>query len=61
MSEWESDLDDGSTCIWVCQGPPRCPLMDMEAVEAQKAGCRWCTRIYVSPDRPDETIAPGEA
>jgi hypothetical protein len=47
---------DDETTIHVCQGPPRCDLMDDEAMAAQVAGCPWCRRIYVNDKDGSERI-----
>lgn len=44
------DDEDEPAQIIVCQGPPRCPLVDTEAVAAAQAGCPWCRRIFVAAD-----------
>lgn len=40
--------------ITVCAGPPKCLLVDDEAVEAQQAVCPICKRIRVKPDGTEE-------
>lgn len=47
--------------IIVCQGPPRCDLMDEEAVAAQKAGCKWCKKIWIDEHGKEFVDEPGEA
>lgn len=44
--------------ITVCQGPPRCDLVDDEAVKAQRAGCPWCKRITVHEDGSEDVLEP---
>lgn len=47
-----------ASCVHVCQGPPRCELQGDDAVEAQKAGCPWCRRIYVFEDGTEVETGP---
>lgn len=42
-------MNDDTTCITVCQGPPRCELVGDDAVQAQRQGCVWCDRTYIDP------------
>jgi hypothetical protein len=39
--------------VIVCQGPPRCALSGDEAVEAQRAGCPWCDRCFVTDEQTE--------
>lgn len=47
--------------VIVCQGPPRCALMDDEAVAEQQRGCVWCARIICHPNGTETIFAPGNA
>ena len=47
-----------SDTIYVCAGPPKCPLEDDEAVAAQKAGCIWCRVITIHPDGTETEKGP---
>lgn len=53
----EDDLGE----IIVCAGPPACALSGDAAVEAQKAGCIWCSRIIVHDDGTETVTGPGHA
>lgn len=59
----DDDDDDGeeSNLVVCCQGPPRCDLQNDEAIAAQKAGCIWCTRIYLHDDGSETRTGPSEA
>ena len=61
MTELRYDDVDWPTTIWVCQGPPWCDLMGIEAVEAQQLGCVWCKRIMVGQDGTERILEPGHA
>jgi hypothetical protein len=46
--------------VIVCQGPPRCDLLDDAAVAAMEAGCVWCRRITVHEDYTETVTEPTE-
>lgn len=54
------DDDDGAEIV-VCQGPPRCVLVGDDAVDAQRAGCVWCSRIVIMTDGREFVSGPHEA
>lgn len=47
--------------VWVCQGPPRCDLQDMAAVEAMQSGCKFCKTIVCHPDGTETITEPSYA
>lgn len=53
-------MSDESLVI-VCQGPPVCRLDGDAAVNAQKAGCVWCKRIYIDSIGRERIVEPGVA
>lgn len=55
------DDDDDIDTVIVCQGPPRCMLEGDEAVQMQKDGCPWCSRVYVDSLGKSTVVEPGEA
>ena len=60
-SESEAAADDDETLVIVCAGPPWCALENDAAVEAQKAGCVWCTRYRVTATSDHVVSKPGNA
>lgn len=44
--------------IVVCEGPPRCELLEDEAMAAQRAGCPLCTRIQIMADGSEIETKP---
>lgn len=61
MNDQPDDDDDEGAMVIVCQGPPRCALVDDEAIAAQQAGCVWCTRHILLPDGTFDVQKPSEA
>ena len=57
----DQNLDDDTTEIWICQGPPRCSLQGDEAVAEQHKGCPWCEVKTIWPDGSETTKKPVEA
>lgn len=55
------DEDEDRGVVVVCQGPPRCPLQDDQAVAAAVAGCIWCKRITIHADGSESVSEPAEA
>ncbi len=52
--------DDINGVVTVCQGPPRCDLVDDAAVEAAQNGCPWCERITIYADGSESVTKPAE-
>jgi len=57
----DDDDDPVAGVVTACAGPPACLLEGDVAIEAQKAGCIWCRRIYVMKDGTEIVTEPGHA
>lgn len=56
-----TEAEDEAGLVIVCAGPPYCDLKDDEAVKAQEAGCKWCSRVHIEPDGREFVEQPGMA
>jgi ssDNA-binding Zn-finger/Zn-ribbon topoisomerase 1 len=58
-TEDDGDLAPGRYIV--CQGYPKCPHRDKNAVQEALDGCVWCIDLFINDDGSRHLTEPGNA